>query len=313
MFQLTSSELESFAKQSGFLKNSLEKMLRLVDILSILKINPVTKDAFVLKGGTALNLFILDFPRISIDIDLNYIGSISKATMLRDRKSISIEIQELFHSEYEIEIAKDVHALTQFIFKYKTLSGSSDMLKIEINYLKRAPILNPKLLNFNHFKRRLDFLCLDYLELLASKTIALLSRYTPRDLFDVYQMSIYPFKADNILFRSLLLFYGIITDIKIFELFKLKFELITQGDIKNKLLPMLRRRTYPVRDDMVVQLENFLSPFVFLTGGEIEALNNFYNTGNLNFDVLFPQKETQKKMQISPSFKWKMHTIKKNL
>lgn len=62
MFQLTSHELDSFVKQTGFLRNSLEKMFRLVDILSTLKSNPVTKNAFVLKGGTALNLFMLAFP-----------------------------------------------------------------------------------------------------------------------------------------------------------------------------------------------------------------------------------------------------------
>lgn len=313
MFQLTRSELESFADQSGFLKNSLEKMLRLIDILSILGKNPVTKDAFVLKGGSALNLFILDFPRISIDVDLNYIGSLSKATMLRDRKSIFTEVQKLFHSDYEIEIAKDVHALTQITFKYETMSGSTDMLRLEINYLKRAPILNPKLLNFNHFNKRIDFLCLDFPELLASKIIALLSRYTPRDLFDVYQMSIYPFEADSVLLRPLIFFYGIITDIKIFELFRSKFELITQSDIKNKLLPMLRRGTYPSRDEMVIQVEEFLSPFTSLTREEYEVLDNFYNSGNLDFDVLIPQKEIQKQIKISPSLKWKIHTIKKNL
>ncbi len=70
MFQLTRDELDSFVKQTRFLKNSLEKLFRLLDILSVLKSNPVTKDAFVLKGGTALNLFMLDFPRISFDIDL---------------------------------------------------------------------------------------------------------------------------------------------------------------------------------------------------------------------------------------------------
>jgi len=29
----------------------------------------------LLKGGTALNLFLLDLPRLSVDIDLNYIGA----------------------------------------------------------------------------------------------------------------------------------------------------------------------------------------------------------------------------------------------
>jgi predicted nucleotidyltransferase component of viral defense system len=80
MFDLTRDELDTYAKKTGFLKNSLEKMFRLLDILSVLKTHPVTKNAFVLKGGTALNLFILDIPRISVDIDLNYIQFISRSS-----------------------------------------------------------------------------------------------------------------------------------------------------------------------------------------------------------------------------------------
>ena len=76
MFDLTREELDALAKKTGFLKNSLEKMFKQLDILSVLQTHPITKNAFVLKGGTALNLFILDIPRISVDIDLNYILSI---------------------------------------------------------------------------------------------------------------------------------------------------------------------------------------------------------------------------------------------
>jgi len=54
MFQLTSHELDAYVKQTGFLKNTLEKMFRLLDVLSTLKSNPVTKGAFVLKGGRSI-------------------------------------------------------------------------------------------------------------------------------------------------------------------------------------------------------------------------------------------------------------------
>ena len=313
MFQLTNNELDTLAKQSGFLKNPLEKMFRLLDILSTLGSNPVTKDAFVLKGGTALNLFILDFPRISFDVDLNYIRSISKTEMLKDRKSITLEIQRIFHSEYEIEITKEVHALTQFSFHYQTMSGSSDMLKLEINYLVRVPILAPQIRSFKHFDWNVEYLCVDSQELLASKIVALLSRYTPRDLFDVYQMIISPLNIDSKLFRSLLFFYGIVIDVKIFDLFKLKFELITQSDIQNKLAPMLRSRTYPNRNELVTEIEKFLSPFFIMSSGETDALHNFYNTGKLDFDILFPQKEVQEKIRISPSLEWKIQNIKRNV
>ena len=312
MFDLTRYELDTFAKETGFLKNSLEKMYRLLNILSILKTNPVTKDAFVLKGGTAINLFILDFPRISVDIDLNYIRSISRSSMLKDRRTINSEIQKIFHFTYEINISKDVHALTQFEFRYETISGSSDMLKLEINYLKRLPLLAPQILSLNRFDLNIDFLCLDFQELLASKTMALLNRYTPRDLFDVYQMINSPFEIKKDLLRMLLFFYGIVTGTEIFELFKLKFDLINQPDIQNKLYPMLRKRTCLDRDDLVATVENFLNPYLSLSNKEADVLRNLYKTGKIDIDILFPQKEIQEKVLNSPSLKWKIKNIIKS-
>jgi len=312
MFNLSRDELDTFAKETGFLKNSLEKMFRLLDILSILKTNPVTKNAFVLKGGTALNLFILDIPRISVDIDLNYIQSISRSSMLKDRKTINSEIQKIFHSTYEIRMSKNVHALTQFEFRYATISGSSDMLKLEINYLKRITLLSPQIVRINRFDRNINFLCLDFLELLASKTIALLNRYTPRDLFDVYQMINSPFEIKKDLLKMLLFFYGIITETEIFELFKLKFDLIIQVDIQNKLYPMLQKRTHLDRYELVANVENFLNPYLSLSDKEAEGLHNLYKTGRIDMDILFPQKEIREKALNSPSLKWKIINIIKN-
>jgi predicted nucleotidyltransferase component of viral defense system len=309
MLDLTRDELDTYAKKTGFLKNSLEKMFRLLDILSVLKTHPVTKNAFVLKGGTALNLLILDIPRISVDIDLNYIQSISRSSMLTDRKIINSEIQKIFNSSYEIKISRDVHALTQFEFRYQTTSGSSDMLKLEINYLKRITLLPPQIMRFDRFDRNIELLCLDFIELLASKIIALLNRYTPRDLFDVYQMVRSPLKVEQDLLKMLLFFYGLITETEIFELFKLKFDLITQADIQSKLYPMLQKRIYPDRDDLVANVEKFLNPYLSLSDNEREALQNFYKTGQTDMAILFPQKEIQEKVLISPSLKWKIKNI----
>ena len=312
MFDLTREELDALAKKTGFLKNSQEKMFRLLDILSVLRTHPITKNAFVLKGGTALNLFVLDIPRISVDIDLNYIQSISRSSMLTDRKIINSEIQKIFHSSYEIKMSRDVHALTQFEFRYETTSGSSDMLKLEINYLKRITLLPPQIMKIDRFNRNIEFLCLDFLELLATKSIALLNRYTPRDLFDVYQMVNFPQRIKKNLLKMLLIFYGIVTETEIFELFRLKFHLINQTDIQNKLYPMLQKRIYPDRDDLVANVENFLNPYLSLSDNEDEALRNFYKTGQADMDILFPQKEIQERVLKSPSFKWKIKNIMKN-
>lgn len=37
---------------------------------------------FALKGGTAINLFVRDFPRLSVDIDLTYLGNEARTEAL---------------------------------------------------------------------------------------------------------------------------------------------------------------------------------------------------------------------------------------
>lgn len=44
----------------------LEQVKTLIDIISLI----VNNDKFAIKGGTAINLFLFDMPRLSVDIDL---------------------------------------------------------------------------------------------------------------------------------------------------------------------------------------------------------------------------------------------------
>lgn len=44
-------------------------------------------------GGTALNLFVFEVPRLWVDIDLNYIGAVSRDVMLAERPKVEQAIQ----------------------------------------------------------------------------------------------------------------------------------------------------------------------------------------------------------------------------
>jgi len=52
-----------------------------------------------LKGGTALNMFVLDLPRLSVDIDLNYVGALDREGMLAERPRIEQAAQAVFSRE----------------------------------------------------------------------------------------------------------------------------------------------------------------------------------------------------------------------
>ena len=312
-FQLTEHELGSLASDLGFLKNSVEKVLRLVNVLKDLERNSVTKGKFVLKGGTAINLFYLNLPRISVDIDVNYIGFLPKQDMTEDRKRIKLEILKIFAGEYKLDELMDEHALLQLKFGYRTLSGSSDALRLEINYLLRQPIIKPVLKRLKGFKEEFWFPCLDEIEIFASKTIACLSRYSPRDLYDLYGWIRSSSNINNSSFRYLLTYFALIRKTSIFDLYELNFDSITDKEIRDHLLPMLQRRSNPQRKEMIQNVQDFLKPLITLTDDEEREIKNFYATGELNTEFLFPDKKMRQNIIQSPAMVWKMKNIKQHV
>lgn len=59
------------AKEQGFIRDNLEKVMRLVEILGHFHNSPLLSKTLVLKGGTAINLTVFKLPRLSVDIDLD--------------------------------------------------------------------------------------------------------------------------------------------------------------------------------------------------------------------------------------------------
>jgi hypothetical protein len=71
-----------------FEPRTVDKVERLLDLLDEMERHPSLKGKLALHGGTAINLFMLDVPRLSVDIDVSYIGSVSREDMLADRPRI---------------------------------------------------------------------------------------------------------------------------------------------------------------------------------------------------------------------------------
>ena len=75
--------------KTGFLKTRLEKVYRLLEVLKEISQHPLLSKGLALKGGTAINLFIFDCPRLSIDLDFNFIGASSKEEADKTRKEVA--------------------------------------------------------------------------------------------------------------------------------------------------------------------------------------------------------------------------------
>jgi predicted nucleotidyltransferase component of viral defense system len=70
----TRAELLRWSKETDFRPEALEKVYLLQAILHRLEDNELSQGQWVLKGGTAINLFHWAVPRLSVDIDINFIG-----------------------------------------------------------------------------------------------------------------------------------------------------------------------------------------------------------------------------------------------
>lgn len=192
MFEYTKSELAKKANELNFVRDTLEKVLRLSEILNYLNINPLTKEYLVLKGGTAINLTVFNLPRLSVDIDLDFAQNLSRNDMMHTRERIREDIKIYMSTQgYAISPrSKAYHSLDSFVFTYTNLGGMNDNIKVEINYSLRTHIFEPSLRKMSVPGVNADILIktLPPMELYAAKINALIGRAAARDLYDIHKI-----------------------------------------------------------------------------------------------------------------------------
>lgn len=146
---------------------------------------------FALKGGTALNLFLHDMPRLSVDIDVVFTDHIlSRDHALRaistDLKSAQSAIATLgFRADLPTTRSGDEVKLLVY--------GNGLQVKVEVNFVFRGAVLPVKQRPLSPaaqqlFTTDITLPVLDPSELYGSKLVAAMDRQHPRDMFDVSQM-----------------------------------------------------------------------------------------------------------------------------
>jgi hypothetical protein len=188
---LTLEELQREAAATGFLSETLEKALRLLALLDALRSHPFLRPRIALKGGTALNLFVFDVPRLSVDIDLNYIGAVDREVMVAERPKVEQAVQAVCGREgLRVARVPGEHAGGKWRLTYASATGQPGNLELDINFLLRAPLwpTRPSESRPVGFYRAKDVPMLDLHELAGGKLAALLSRMASRDLFDTCEL-----------------------------------------------------------------------------------------------------------------------------
>lgn len=114
-------ELEKAAKQTGFVRDTFEKVLRLKEVLKYINSDAYLREHLALKGGTAINMTIFNLPRLSVDIDLDFTPNLSKDDTQMHRKQITEQLCEYMEESgyYWSESSRYSHSLDAFLFLYQ--------------------------------------------------------------------------------------------------------------------------------------------------------------------------------------------------
>jgi predicted nucleotidyltransferase component of viral defense system len=159
----------------------------------LLRILPLIhkEEVFALKGGTAINFFVRDLPRLSVDIDLTYLPVNERDFALNDIRNALIRISE--------EIQRRIPGTRVTLRKIRGTSVLKGMVveregvtvKIEPNLVLRGSVYPPEVRPLSRkaqevFELFVQNRLLSIEELYAGKICAALDRQHPRDLFDVH-------------------------------------------------------------------------------------------------------------------------------
>ena len=106
------------AKELSVVRDTLEEVMRLRDILAFFDNSELLSDSLALKGGTAINLIFFDLPRLSVDIDLDFCVNISRKDMMEKRERIGALIEKYMIAEgygYLMNTEKPVAIQTSYL------------------------------------------------------------------------------------------------------------------------------------------------------------------------------------------------------
>ena len=311
--RISSETLIAQEEATGFRTDILEKVGLLIHLLEAVRSHPFLKGRMALKGGTALNLFVFDVPRLSIDIDLNYVGASDRETMLAERPRVEAALQAVFSREgFMIRHMPNEHAGGKWQLRYLGASGQGGILEVDVNFMFRVPLWPLKVMKSQKVGawQATDIQVLDIHELAAGKLAALLSRKQARDLFDCSQLfRTGAFEPGRL--RLAFVLYGAMNrrDWRTVAIDEVSLE---TKDFEQKLLPTLRSkgvdtmRTSSYKNGLIEDCRNGLAALLPFTAKEMEFLDLLLGKGEIKPELLTADEELQDRIKRHPMLEWKV-------
>ncbi len=304
----------------------IEKTVRLLALADDIAAHPHLGGRLALTGGTALNMFVLSAPRLSFDLDYNYIGSADRDTMKGDRPAVARMLADVFAThglriKRRPSVVRD-HAGGKWVLRYQDAFGGSAGLSVDVGYVRRVPLW-PTTPHDSHRLGRWQATgvpLFDVHEIAAGKLSALHDRGLPRDLFDA----------------------GLIPDLPGLDPAKLRVAFVVYGggarpdwravcanpppevearDLGRQLRPALTytdaQRTRPFSADAyLAELEARAAParrmVVPLTPSERAFLDALLDWGRVEPHLLTADERLQDRIAAEPWLRWKALNVRRH-
>ena len=289
-------------------------------LLNLMVAHPFLGPRIALKGGTALNLFVFDLPRLSVDIDVNYVGAADRETMMAERPKIEEALgQVVGRLGMTVKRAPSDHAGGKWRLSYMSALGRPAILQVDVNFMLRTPLWAPVERDSFEFigDRAKAVPVLDDHELAAGKLAALLARGASRDLFDAREL----LKSKSLDTSKLRLAFVVYGGINRADWRTVSADAVgtTVEDVKRKLLPMLHHRIRPAADGaeewttaLVEETRALLGTLLPLSDMEVAFLDRLNDAGEIDAELLTDDDDLRTRIRSNPGLRWKALNVKKH-
>ena len=148
--------------------------------------------SFALKGGTAINLFVRDMPRLSVDIDLTYLPVADREHSLREIHAAMGRISDALRHGIPGARINAVPLPSEKCTTRLIVRAGGVQIKIEVTPVLRGCVYDPAIRTVSPVVEDqfgfAEMQVVSFADLYAGKIVAALDRQHPRDLFDVREL-----------------------------------------------------------------------------------------------------------------------------
>ncbi len=267
-----------------------------------------------MHGGTAINLFMLGVPRLSVDIDISYIGALSREEMLAEQPLIERAIEEVGRGQgYNVTAGDGGHAGRTFVLRYRGVWGN-DHVKVDCIYMNRSPLFPIHAKN-SPLRPDVKVAMFQDAELAGGKVKAFFDRVKVRDLYDISNLKRY-YDANGDPkgeVHKALLYYASISACFPNEFIgrTRRFE-NRQQDLDSQLLPMLRlQNDNPSLTSLIKDAEIFIRNYILPRDEKENLYLETLARGEYHPELLFGENATAHAAAKSPEAQWKLANLRK--